>query len=407
MPEQWLECLVCHRRQEVAAVFGGCPHCASEGRKAPLEMRYEYTCVAPTERGGCAPGIWRWSTLLPRVTKGNRISIGEGNTPLVAIRGDGPRLMLKNETANPTWSYKDRANCVSVSVAREFGFKRIFATSTGNHGSAAAAYATAAGLQCVVFCHRDAPDLQLALMRHYGAAVFRGGPQAALGRALVARGDWFPGSILCPRDGYANPFGVEGFKTIAFEIVEQLGGNAPDRIYAPVGSGDGFYGVWKGFVELHKIGAFDRLPRMVACQASGANPYVRAFRRGDRTMRTVASARTVALSIAEKIGGDAALHAVYDSGGAAVEADEDEIIATGRALARQGFAVEPASAVAVACARSEAAPEYSGETWVAIGTGSTVKWPQSICSGFVRPPDLPDDFEDIDQLIAEVEHASS
>ena len=124
-------------------------------------------------------------------------------------------------------------------------------------------------------------------------------------------------------------------------------------------------------------------------------------------MRTVASARTVALSIAEKIGGDAALHAVYDSGGAAVEADEDEIIATGRALAREGFAVEPASAVAVACARSEAAPEYSGETWVAIGTGSTVKWPQSICSGFVRPPDLPDDFEDIDQLIAEVEHASS
>ena len=111
-----------------------------------------------------------------------------------------------------------------------------------------------------------------------------------LGRALVARGNWFPDAILCPRDGYANPFGVEGFKTIAFEIVEQLGGKAPDRVYAPVGSGDGFYGVWKGFVELHKAGVLDRLPRMVACQASGANPYVRAFRRGDRTLQAVASA---------------------------------------------------------------------------------------------------------------------
>jgi threonine synthase len=407
MPEQWLECLICHHRQEVAAVFGGCPHCASAGRKAPLEMRYDYTCAAAAGHDGCAPGIWRWSRLLPRVTERNRISLGEGNTPLVTLHGDGPKLMLKNETANPTWSYKDRANCISISAAREFGFQRIFATSTGNHGNAAAAYATAAGMRSLIFCHPEAPDLQLALMRHYGAAIFRGGRQAALGRALVARGDWFPSSILCPRDGYANPFGVEGFKTIAFEIVEQLGGQAPDRLYAPVGSGDGFYGIWKGFIELQKIGVLDRLPRMVACQASGANPYVLAFRRGEKTMRALASPRTVALSIAEKIGGDAALNAVYDSGGSALEAGEDEIIATGRALAREGFAVEPASAVAVACARRETAPEYSGETWVAVGTGSTVKWPQSICAGFVRPPDLPDDFTDVDQLIAEVHYESS
>jgi threonine synthase len=200
---------------------------------------------------------------------------------------------------------------------------------------------------------------------------------------------------------------VEGFKTIAFEIAEQLGGTAPDRVYAPVGSGDGFYGVWKGFVELHKAGVLDRLPRMFACQASGANPYVEAFRRGDKTMRAAASARTVALSIAEKIGGDAALQAVYDSGGAALEADDDEILGTARALAREGFAVEPASAVAVTCARREAVPEYSGETWIAIGTGSTVKWPDSICAGFVRPTALPDDFVDIDQLIAEVVDSGS
>src|SRR5207247_9821402 len=121
--------------------------------------------------------------------------------------------------------------------------------------------------------------------------IVRGGRRGAPGKALVERGDWFPSSILCPRDGYANPFGVEGFKTIAFEIVQQLNGRAPDRVYAPVGSGDGLYGVWKGFVELRRIGAVDRMPRMVACQASGANPYVRAFRLGERTVRAVANAR--------------------------------------------------------------------------------------------------------------------
>ncbi|MEO7649954.1 MAG: pyridoxal-phosphate dependent enzyme [Bryobacteraceae bacterium] len=406
-PEQWLECLVCHRRQEVAAVLGGCPHCASDGRKSPLEMRYDYTCAAAVAREECAPGIWRWSALLPRVGEANRISLGEGNTPLVPIRAGGPRLMLKNETGNPTWSYKDRANCISISAAREFGFQRIFASSTGNHGNAAAAYSAAGGMRCVIFCHPNAPNLQLALMRHYGASVFLGGSQKALGRALVARGDWFPSSILCPRDGYANPFGVEGFKTIAFEIVEQLGGKAPDRVYAPVGSGDGFYGVWKGFVELHKTGVIDRLPRMITCQASGANPYVLAFRRGDRTMRANASANTIALSIAEKIGGDAALHAVYDSGGSALEVDDDEIVSTAKALAREGFAVEPASAAAVACARREAVQQYSGETWITIGTGATVKWPESICTGFVRPAPLPRDFADVDQLIAQTEGGSS
>ena len=97
-------------------------------------MRYDYACAAAAERDECAPGIWRWSALLPRVAEGNRISLGEGGTPLVAIRAGGPRLMLKNETSNPTWSYKDRANCVSVSAAREFGFQRVFASSTGNHG---------------------------------------------------------------------------------------------------------------------------------------------------------------------------------------------------------------------------------------------------------------------------------
>ncbi len=404
-PEQWLECLVCGCRQEVAATLGGCPQCAAQGRKAPLEVRYEYSKIDPVQRP--AQGIWRWSALLPRLEEGDRISLGEGGTPLVPLRANGPRMLLKNETANPTWSYKDRANCVSVSMAAAFGYKRVFASSTGNHGNAVAAYAAAGGLRSLIFCHPDAPDLQLALMRHYGAAIFRGGNQGALGKALVATGDWFPCSILCPRDGYANPFGVEGFKTIAFEIVEQLGGKVPDRVYAPVGSGDGFYGVWKGFVEMRATGVIERLPRMMACQATGANPYVRAFKSGARTVRAVETARTVALSIAEKIGGDAALRAVYDSGGAAEDAGDELIVATGRALGRVGLAVEPASAVAVACAQRDAAMEHEGETWVAIGTGSTVKWPQSICNGFVRPPQLPPDFADAERLTEEMEDESS
>ena len=308
---------------------------------------------------------------------------------------------MKNETINPTWSYKDRANSVSVSMANEFGFTNVVAVSTGNHGSAAAAYSAAAGKRCLVFCHPDAPVAQLALMSHYGATVVRGGRQSAMVGALVGSGEWYPAVVLCPRDGHANPFGVEGFKTIAFELFAQLG-RAPDRLFVPVGSGDGLYGIWKGFVELQRLGVTAILPRLFACQAAGANPYVRALRAGQHRLTALDSAMTVALSIEEKIGGQQTLDAIYASTGDALQATDEEILEMTVSLAHRGLAFEPASATAVACAWQAAAGAADGEIWVGIGTGSVAKWPEVFTNNFTCPEEYPSTFDSVEELVLPV-----
>ncbi len=398
-PEQWLECLVCKEQFDVGPMFHGCPACRRRGCKAALEVRYNYRSIA-NWGDATAPGMWRWRSILPRVRPESAVSLGEGNTPLLKLAGwrGSASFYIKNETANPTWSYKDRANCVSVSMAREFGFQNVVTISTGNHGNAAAAYSSAAGCRCVVFCHPDAPELQLALMSHYGATVFRGGQAGVMVRELIARGEWFPSAILCPRDGFANPFGVEGFKTIAFEIVEQLG-RVPDAVFVPVGSGDGIYGIWKGFQELRRVGRTDRLPRLYACQSTGANPYVRAFRAGKHRLEPVEPAHTVALSIEEKIGGEQSLQAIYESRGTAMEVTDEDILEMTARLGRRGLALEAASATAVACADKIAETASEGETWVGIGTGAIVKWGSNFSSGLASPDLLPDDFEAVEQLV--------
>jgi threonine synthase len=299
---------------------------------------------------------------------------------------NGSRILLKNETTNPTWSWKDRAMSVSVSVARELGFQRVAAVSTGNHGVAAAAYAAAAQMECTVFCHPDAPGTQMALMQFYGARVLRGGRRERMLTGLVQAGACFPASIYCPRDGCANPFGVEGFKTIAFEIFEDLGRRVPDAVFVPTGSGDGFFGIWKGFRELREMGAADRLPRMFLCQAAAVAPYVRAFNAGARRIEQVDPEPTAALSVAEPIGGQHALNALYESKGAAVQASEEEIWRAVRLAGSRGFAIEPASAVAVACAIR--AGDLGGETRVAIASGAAVKWGDVMMRDFIPPPVL-------------------
>ena len=398
MPDSWLECLVCRAQCDIGPRFGGCPECVERQQKAPLEVRYDYRHTSLPKPDRRNSGIWRWRRMLPPLDASAIVSLHEGNTPLVELKSCP--VLLKNETLNPTWSYKDRANSVSISMARQLGFRNVAAVSTGNHGAAAAAYSAAGGRRCVVFCHEDAPDQQLALMQLYGATVFRGGRRDDMLRGLVVRGDWFPDCILCPRGGCANPFGIEGFKTIAFEIFEQLEGKVPDRVFVPVGSGDGLYGIWKGFCELQQIGIADRAPRMYACQAAGADPYVRAFRAGASRLTALESVHTIALSIAEKIGGEQALQAVYDSAGAALRASDEEILQAARCLAREGYALEPASAAALACAQALAHDRFGSEIWVAIGTGATVKWPETLNSGFNRSEKLPADFDRVEELLS-------
>jgi threonine synthase len=394
---EWLECIFCHTRYPVGPMFYGCPACVAQGRLSAVEMRYEPGVIALPD--SCAHNLWAWNGLLPSTTAEARTSLGEGATSLLPLRNMGfdssIQVFLKNETTNPTWSWKDRGNAVSVSMAKHFGFESVVSISTGNHGNAMAAMAGAAGLRSIVFCKADTPVLQLALMQEYGARVVIGGDAEAMVLDLLRRGGYFPCTVLSPRAGYSNPFGVEGFKTIAFEILQQLG-RIPERVFVPVGSGDGIYGIWKGFRELRSCGLVDTVPRMYGCQTSGANSLVRAFLRGDRTITPLQSAQTIASSLAELAVGEAALDAVYDSGGGAIEVSDDEALAERRTLARRGIALEPSSCVPLACLRkvreSEAGRSTAGEVWVSIGSGAAPKWPDDVMRDFRMPPVFPDNY---------------
>jgi threonine synthase len=395
----WLQCSACSERFDIGPMFYGCPACQANSITAPLEVAYDVRKISATSVCDSAPGLWRWAPLLPSIREESRVSLGEGRTPLLPIgwSREGVNVLLKNETANPTWSWKDRPNCVSVSMAVAFGLPATTAISTGNHGCAAAAYSAAAGRSCVIFCHPDAPASQLALMTSYGAKVIRGGNQEALLRQLLKRGNHYPCTIFCPRAGYSNAFGIEGFKTIAFEIYEQMGRSAPDRVFVPTGSGDGIYGVWKGFRELRELGWIAEAPKMIACQAAGADSAFRAFQRKVRHTEMLSSASTVALSIAERVTGDHALRAVYESRGSVLTCTDDETVQAQRLLMRHGLALEPASAVAFACMQQVASVATTGETWVVAGSGAAVKW-GNVIDGFEAPRVLEPDFANLDEL---------
>jgi threonine synthase len=385
---EWLECVACAATYEVAPMFFGCPRCAEVGHRKPLEMCYGERLL--TRPGSPYSGIWGWASHLPSVAQQDLTTLYEGATSLLplAISADGPKVYLKNESTNPTWSWKDRPNAISITMARHFGYRSVVSISTGNHGNAMAAMAAAAGLRATVFCNSEAPALQLAMMERYGARVVRGGNAEAMLLDLVRRGDHFPCTVLSPRAGYSNPFGIEGFKTIAFEIWQQLG-KVPDRVFVGVGSGDGVYGIWKGFRELRKSGLVDTVPRIIGCQASGANSLVRAFRAGHATITPLTSMKTVAASLMELAVGEQALSAVYDSGGGALEVSDKDTLESMRWLCRQGIALEPSSAVPLACLRYVIATEditnLQDEIWVTIGSGAATKWPEDVLRNFTIP----------------------
>src|SRR5690242_7041410 len=173
MSDSWLQCISCGSRYELAPSFFGCPSCLRMGTHYPLEVRYSAESI---EADPVEQGVWRWSSLLPPIPRKDRVSLRENTTSLLSLESSRLRATtyLKNETTNPTWSWKDRPNTVSVSMAKHFGLTRVVARSTGNHGSSVAAYAAAGGMTSIILCTENAPQLQLALMEGYGAQVIRG-----------------------------------------------------------------------------------------------------------------------------------------------------------------------------------------------------------------------------------------
>lgn len=346
----------------------GCPRCRREGQPANYRCTANPGAVVDAVRNPTARrDMWRFAGALPVP---DPVSLGEGNTPLLRLDALGKaygigHLFTKNESVNPTWSHKDRLAAVTVAVARQAGARVVAAASTGNHGAAVAAYAARAGLRCVVATLASVPPAMHALMGAYGAdvvALATSEQRYELIQAGVERHGWYPASnITAPAVG-SDPYGIAGYKTIAYELVEQLGG-PPDWLLLPVAYGDCLAGIAQGFAELRAAGLTDRVPYIVAVELFGALARGLA---GDG-LGPVPTHPTAAFSIAGAYTTNQAVAALEQCGGFARTVAEDGIAEARLMLgATSGLLVEAAAAAPFAAAEALAADGAFGPDEVVV-----------------------------------------
>jgi threonine synthase len=319
----------------------------------PLLVRYDLDGVATAlNKDALAsrpPDLWRYRELLPVRRTQDIVSLGEAVTPLIALSGDG-EVLVKDEGRLPTGSFKARGLVMAVSMAKAFGVKHMAMPTNGNAGAALAAYATRAGIKTTIFCPEDTPEVNVREIAAQGATVYRVngliddcGKIVAEGKAKVG---WFDASTL------KEPYRIEGKKTMGLELAEQLGWRVPDVIFYPTGGGTGLIGMWKAFAELEAIGFIgSKRPRMVAVQAAGCAPMVRAFEAGVEHAPRWENAQTIAsgIRVPQAIGDFLILRAVRESGGFAIAVSDEEISAALDEVARkQGFLMCPEGAATYA-----------------------------------------------------------
>jgi threonine synthase len=348
----------------------------------PVNLAPLYTVAPGPVPDVAAPGLFRYRDLLPLGPDDEPVSLGEGNTPVVRLDRLGAELGLgnlwiKDESRNPTWSYKDRLAAVAMTKARADGADTVVVSTTGNHGAAVAAYAAAAGLRCIALTLTTVPATMRTLMQAYGASVVayeRPTDRWQVMAQAVAERGWVPMSGFRNPPIGSNPFGIDGYKTIAYELVEQLG-RAPDVVVTPVAYGDGLSGLVRGFADLRALGRIPAMPRVVAAEVFG--PYAQALRSGEDVTETVPVQPSVAFSIATPVATYQGIDALRRSGGTAVAVPDDETIMSLqlRLAACEGLYLEASSVVPLAAAGALArAGEIAADALiVAIGTSTGLK----------------------------------
>lgn len=383
-----LRCIKCGYTLEIGRIFSECPACLEKGVNNPLEVVYDYSGVTEEEQNsfGKCNSFWDYKFLLPVSDPLNIVTLGEGATPLVKSKkiGDGiglKQVYFKNEFMNPTLAHKDRFQSVSISMAKELGFRGIVTVSTGNHGASATAYASAGGLESKVFCPPETSDTIKELIKIYGGEVVIAGweERIHLMNDYIKDG-WFPSTLLYSElKGTANPFGLEGYKTIAYELVGQLG-KSPDHVFVPCARGDSLYGIWKGFNELLAMGIINTIPKFYGCQPQGANPLEISYNENLDYVVTIEKPYSIATSTREPSTGYHALKAIRNSKGRPISVTDDKIKKAVLDLGKEGLCVEAASALPVACLAELAKHGQisENESCVCILTSSGVKWPADL-----------------------------
>jgi len=346
---------------------------------APIVLDYPAKLDLDKARRG-PRGIWRWAGALPPIPEDARVTLGEGDTPLVSVVWAGIAAHFKVEYASPTGSFKDRGVAVLASWLRSRGVPRVTEDSSGNAGASLAAYCGRIGIECNLYAPEAASPGKLLQARACGARVVTvPGPRDGVAKAAQ---DAAAGACYASHNW--NPFFVEGVKTYAFEVWEQLGGRAPDVVLVPCGFGSLVLGAWMGLRALAEAGATRTMPRIIAVQAENCAPVAAAFRERTDGVPGVVPQGTMAEGIAcpKPVRGPQIMEALRGSKGEVVTVSEEDIADACRDLARIGFYVEPSGAVAAAglrCAVGTGTVKEE-ETVVVVLTGSGLKTPDRIAA---------------------------
>ncbi|MDX2154361.1 MAG: threonine synthase [Bryobacteraceae bacterium] len=386
-----LECSLCGKRREAGQVHNLC-ECGG-----PLLVRYDLEKArASWSRDWITTGpssMWRYAPVLPVSKPASIISLGEGLTPLVRARRLGKAygaedLWVKDEGQNPTDSFKARGLSCAISMAHELGIRKVAIPSAGNAASALAAYAAAAGIEAHIFMPRDVPQANFIECKSYGAHVtLVDGLISDCGRIVAERKDaegWYDVSTL------KEPYRIEGKKTMGYEVAEQFQWSLPDVIFYPTGGGVGMIGMWKAFDEMEQLGWIgSKRPKMIAVQAAGCQPMVRAFEEGAERSRFWDNAWTVAsgLRVPKPLGDFLILEAVRKSGGTAIAVTDEESLEAGLEMARlEGLFAAPEGAACVAALRKLLANGFlkPEERIVIYNTGSGLKYLEAYSTRFPR-----------------------
>ena len=377
-----LECTACGLRHDWRRLQNLCTACGK-----PLFAFYDLAAIRKLDRlkrsslQGRERSIWRFRELLPLPENVEPVSLGEGGTPLLRATKFseelGVDLWIKDESLNPTQSFKARGMSVAVSMAKYLGAKKLAVPSAGNAGGALAAYAARAGLEAHIFMPRDTPPANVIECRELGGQVeLIDGLITDCGAEIARRKGkegWFDMSTL------KEPYRIEGKKTLGYEIAEQLEWKLPDLILYPTGGGTGLIGMWKAFDELEELGWIGHgRPRMFSIQASGCAPIVRAFEAGEESATEFPNARTIAsgLRVPKAIGDFLMLKILRDSNGGAIAIEDEEIIKTVREVgSKEGLFVAPEGAACFAALKLLCRNKIGqGDRVVIFNTGAGVKY---------------------------------
>jgi threonine synthase len=393
-----LECSLCAKKHAAGLAHNLC-ECGG-----PLLVRYDLQKVRDNwNREWIASGpsnMWRYAPVLPVTKPGSIVSLGEGMTPLVRARRLGARigatnLWIKDEGVNPTGSFKARGLSCAVSMCVELGIRKVAIPSAGNAASAMAAYAAAAGIEAHIFMPADVPQSNYIECKAFGAHVtLVNGLISDCAKLVAARKDdedWFDVSTL------KEPYRIEGKKTMGYEVAEQFQWQLPDAILYPAGGGVGLIGMWKAFEEMERLGWIDgKRPKMIAVQAAGCQPIVRAFEKGERRSEAWENASTLAsgLRVPKPLGDFLILDAIRASGGCAIAVTDEECLDWGIHLASdEGIFAAPEGAACIAALSRLMGKGLlqQDERVVIYNTGSGLKYLETYSTRFPRSSGLPED----------------